>query len=80
MIQPRSNECGFSLASDMDRARQTHRDDRVPGCGKSMLIRLLAGFGQPSCGTIKLDGFDEPFFMGIRMLLFIFFDLRGALG
>jgi len=49
-----------------------------PGCGKSTPIRLLAGFGQPSSGTIKLDGFDEPFFMGISMLLFIFFDLRGA--
>jgi NitT/TauT family transport system ATP-binding protein len=26
------------------------------GCGKSTLIRLLAGFEQPSSGTIKLDG------------------------
>lgn len=26
------------------------------GCGKSTLIRLLAGFEQPSTGTIKLDG------------------------
>ena len=28
------------------------------GCGKSTLIRLLAGFEQPSTGTIRLDG--EP--------------------
>lgn len=28
------------------------------GCGKSTLIRLLAGFEQPSTGTIKIDG--EP--------------------
>jgi len=28
------------------------------GCGKSTLIRLLAGFEQPSTGTIRLD--DEP--------------------
>ncbi len=26
------------------------------GCGKSTLIRLVAGFEQPSSGTIKLDG------------------------
>jgi NitT/TauT family transport system ATP-binding protein len=26
------------------------------GCGKSTLIRLLAGFEQPSTGTIKIDG------------------------
>ena len=26
------------------------------GCGKSTLIRLLAGFEQPSNGTITLDG------------------------
>ena len=28
------------------------------GCGKSTMIRLLAGFEQPSTGTIKIDG--EP--------------------
>jgi NitT/TauT family transport system ATP-binding protein len=26
------------------------------GCGKSTLIRLLAGFEQPTTGTIELDG------------------------
>ena len=26
------------------------------GCGKSTLIRLLAGFEQPSEGTVKLNG------------------------
>ena len=28
------------------------------GCGKSTLLRMVAGFEQPSSGTIRVDGKD----------------------
>jgi NitT/TauT family transport system ATP-binding protein len=40
------------------------------GCGKSTLIRLLAGFEQPSAGSIKIDG--EPISGPSRERLVVF--------
>ena len=40
------------------------------GCGKSTLIRLLAGFEQPTTGTIELDG--KPVVEPSRELLVLF--------
>jgi NitT/TauT family transport system ATP-binding protein len=40
------------------------------GCGKSTLIRLLAGFEQPSAGTIEIDG--EPITGPSRERLVVF--------
>jgi len=47
------SECTF----DIERGKLTVMIG-PSGCGKSTLIRLLAGFEQPSTGTITLDG--EP--------------------
>jgi NitT/TauT family transport system ATP-binding protein len=46
-------ECSFTI----ERGRLTVMIG-PSGCGKSTLIRLLAGFEQPSTGTVELDG--EP--------------------
>ncbi len=45
------HDCSFTI----ERAKLTVMVG-PSGCGKSTLIRLLAGFEQPSAGTLKLDG------------------------
>ncbi len=45
------HDCSFTI----ERAKLTVMVG-PSGCGKSTLIRLLAGFEQPTAGTLTLDG------------------------